>query len=56
MSWGLANAYRALFNTILEKGRVCEIEKESLRETVQKEREGLPVERKDLQSETCPPT
>ena len=56
MIWGLANAYRALFNTILGRERVCVIERESLRETVQKEREGLPVERKDLQSETCPPT
>ena len=49
--WGLANAYRALFNTILERERVCEIEKESLRETVQNERESLLVERNSLQSE-----
>ena len=49
--WGLANAYRALFNTILERERVCEIEKEGLRETVQNERESLLVERNSLQSE-----
>ena len=31
MIWGLANAYQALFNTIPEKERVSEIERESLR-------------------------
>jgi len=29
MIWGLANAYRALFNTIPERERVSEIERES---------------------------
>ena len=51
MIWGLANAYQALFNIILERERICEIERENLRETVQNEPESLLVERKDLQSE-----
>ncbi|XP_052561606.1 uncharacterized protein LOC128092111 [Tympanuchus pallidicinctus] len=51
MIWGLANAYRALFNTILERERASEIERESLRETVQNERESLLLQRKNLRSE-----
>ena len=51
MIWGLANAYRALFNTILERERASEIERESLREKVQNERESLLLQRKNLRSE-----
>ena len=58
MIWGLANAYRALFNSIPERERVCEIERErlraemeSLREAVRNERESLQAERENLQTE-----
>ena len=47
MIWGLANAYRALFNTIPERERILEIE----RRIVQAEKESLWAERKGFQAE-----
>lgn len=47
MTWGLANAYRALFNTIPEREKVFEAERESLRA----ERNNLLQQRDTLQSE-----
>ena len=47
MIWGLANAYRALFNTIPERERILEIE----RRIVQAEKERLWAERKGFQAE-----
>ena len=56
MIWGRANAYQALFNTIPERGRVSEIERESVRaereslqETVLDERESLQAEKESFQ-------
>ena len=46
MIWGLANAYRALFNTIPERERILEIE----RRIVQAEKESLWAERKGFQA------
>ena len=56
MILGLVNAYRALFNTIPERERVSEIERENLRaereslqETVLDERESLQAEKESFQ-------
>ena len=48
MIWGLANAYRALYNTIPERERVSEIERESLcaeRECLRADSENLQVQK-----------
>ena len=56
MIWGLANAYRALYNTIPERERVSEIERESVRaereslqETELDERESLQAKKESFQ-------
>ena len=61
MIWGLANAYRALYNTIPKRERVSEIERGNLcaereclrdnRENLQVQKQSLQVERYSLQSE-----
>ena len=54
MIWGLANTYQALFNTIPERERILEIERERVqaeKESLWAEREGFQAEKENLQSE-----
>ena len=54
MIWGLANAYRALFNTIPERERILEIERRiflAAKESLWAERKGIQAEKDNLQAE-----